>query len=106
MRNLLFLSNCFLEISENVRNLKNHEAAGLNRLTAEISKLSLDTIYNRTTYFVNGSLSNSVFSKHLETAEVVPILKSGKKGNCKIYRPISILSLPSKVFERIVLEKL
>ena len=76
MRNLFFYPTDFLEISKIVQNLKNHKAAGLDGLTAEILKVSLDVTCNRLTYFINESLSSGVFPKISQTAKVVPIFKS------------------------------
>ena len=46
------------------------------------------------------------FPRSLETVNMVPSFKSGKKSNCEKYVPISILSVLSKVFERVVFERL
>ena len=105
-KSLFFYPTDSLEISKFVRNLKNQKAAELDGLTAEILKVSLDVICDRLTHLVNESLSSGVFPKILKTAKVVPIFISGKKSSCKNYRPISILSVLSKVFERIVFERL
>ena len=105
-KSLFFYPTDSLEISKNVRKLKNHEAAGFDGLTAEILKVSLDVICDRLTYLVNESLLSGVFPKIWKTAKVVPIFKSGKKSNCENYRPISISSVLSKVFERVVFERL
>ena len=82
-----------LEISKIVRNLKNHKAAGLDGVTAEVLKVSFDLTCDRLTYLINESLSSGVFPKILKTAKVVPIFKSGNKSNCENYRPISLLSV-------------
>ena len=95
-----------LEISKFVQNLKNHKVARLDGLTAEILKVCLHVICGRLTCFINESLSSGVFPKILKTAKVVPIFKSGEKSNCENYRPISNLSVLSKVFERVVFERL
>ena len=42
----------------------------------------------------------------LKYAEVVPIYKSGKKSDVNNYRPISLLSPFSKIFESLVCESL
>ena len=70
-----------------MRILKNHKAAGLDGLTAENLKVSLDVICDRLTYLVNESLSSGVFPKISKAAKVVPIFKSGKKSYCENYRP-------------------
>mgnify|MGYP000940316211 CR=1 FL=1 len=103
---LFFYPTDILEISKVVWNLKNHKSAGLDGLTAEILKVSLAVIGDRLTHIVNESLSSGVFPKILKAAKVIPIFKSGKKSSCENYRPISVLSVLSKVFERVVFERL
>ena len=41
----------------------------------------------------------------MKVAEVIPIFKQGIKINCSNYRPISLLSSFSKVFEKIVCKR-
>ena len=55
---------------------------------------------------MNESLKSGTFPQVLKAARVVPIYKSGKKSIREIYRPISILSVLSKIFERVVHERL
>ena len=95
-----------LEVSKTVRNLENHRAVGLYGLTAKILKASHYVICDRLTYLVNESLSSGVFPKISKTAKMVPNFECGKKSNCENYRPIPILSVLSKVFERVVFERL
>ena len=105
-KSLFFYPTDSLEISKNVANLRNHKAAVLDGLTAEISKVSFVVICDRLTYLVNESLSSGFFPTILKAAKVVPIFKYGKKSNCEKYRPIQILSVLSKVFERVIFERL
>ena len=67
-KSLFCYSNDSSEISKNAQNLKNHKAAGLDGLTAEISKISADVICDRLNYFASESLSSG--------AKVVPIFRS------------------------------
>ena len=41
----------------------------------------------------------------MKVAEVIPIFKQGSKINCSNYRPISLLSSFSKIFEKIVYKR-
>ena len=52
------------------------------------------------------SYDTGVVPKEWRTANVVPVHKKGSKSDVKNYRPISLTSLVSKVFERIVRDKL
>ena len=45
---------------------------------------------------------NKIFPDELKIAEVTPIYKSGDKTSIEIYRPISVLSVFSKIFEKIM----
>ena len=51
---------------------------------------------------INSSLAAGVFPAQLKTAKVIPIHKSGSKMDVSIYRPISLLSSFSKIFEKIM----
>ena len=51
---------------------------------------------------VNSSLASGVFPSSLKTAKVVPIHKGGIKLDIQNYRPISLLSAFSKIFEKIM----
>ncbi|XP_065658943.1 uncharacterized protein LOC136083470 [Hydra vulgaris] len=48
------------------------------------------------------SIIQGVFPDDLKIAKIIPIFKEGEKTNVKHYRPISILSVFSKILERIL----
>ena len=54
------------------------------------------------THLINWSLRSGVFPSELKLAKVVPIFKAGDTSAINNYRPISVLSFFSKVFEKIV----
>ena len=45
-------------------------------------------------------MTEGVFSRHIKTARVIPLYKSGEKNNINNYRPISIVSFFFKIFEK------
>ena len=47
-----------------------------------------------------------MFPKKLKTAKVTPIFKSGSKEKTNNYRPISVLSPFSKIFEKLIHKRL
>ena len=55
---------------------------------------------------INKSLHEGSFPQPLKTALVCPIYKKNEKTNCDNYRPISLLSNVSKVFERIMYNRM
>ena len=55
---------------------------------------------------MNSSFRDGVFPRELKKARIVPIYKTGDKSLINNYRPISILSFYSKVFEKLMYNKL
>ena len=54
----------------------------------------------------NKSLAIAKIPKEWKLANIIPIFKSGKKDYVENYRPISLLPIVSKVFERCILNHL
>ena len=54
---------------------------------------------------INNDLSNNSFSNEAKVATVRPIYKKKSRGKIEHYRPVSILSCFSKVYEKFLLEK-
>jgi len=50
----------------------------------------------------NASLSKSIFLEKLRLAKLIPLFKSGSRLNPSNYRPISLLSHFSKIFEKLL----
>ncbi len=58
------------------------------------------------TYTVNLSLKHSIFTDHLKKAKVIPVYKAGNRCDINNYRPVSILSAFSKIYEKIIANRL
>ena len=58
------------------------------------------------TSIINKSLQQGKFPTLFKLARVIPLHKGGSKSEINNYRPISILPLLSKIFERIVYNQL
>ena len=54
------------------------------------------------TYLINSSINKGIFPNELKIAKVIPIFKSGDKTSIENYRLISVLSVFSKIFEKIM----
>ena len=63
-------------------------------------------IYSPLTYVINLSLKQGIFPDSLKVAKVIQIFKQGSRSLCNNYRPISVLSPLSKIFQRCILNQL
>ena len=57
------------------------------------------------TVIINQSLCTGVFPDNLKLAKVVPLFKKGNPHLLDNYRPISLLSTLSKIFEKVVFQQ-
>ena len=93
------------EVEGIVNNLKN-SAPGYDEIIASILKFSLPVIRSPPTHILNLSLLEGVFRNELKIANVLPLYKADDDMLFNNYRPVSVLSVLSKVFERIMYNRL
>ncbi|XP_037803588.1 uncharacterized protein LOC119598012 [Penaeus monodon] len=89
------------ELSVIIKSLK-HSAPGHDDISSEIIKECASEIIPHLKDLINKSFKTGIFPSHLQIAKVVPIYKKGDKTLPGNYRPISILSSFSKIFEKVV----
>ena len=94
------------EIKKLITNLDSKKSPGFDELSAKFLKLCAPHISETLANIFNASISNGVYPDLLKTARVTPIYKNGDKSDPSNYRPISVLSLMNKVFEKILHKRL
>ena len=90
------------EIADIVSNLKNSSSSGYDNIPTKLIKYCNNELAPIIAHINNQSLTDGIFPTSLKIARVVPIFKNGNASTVSNYRPISILSVFSKVFEKIV----
>ena len=94
------------EINGFIDRLDISKASGPFSVPSKILKTHKEALLKPLTAIVNKSLSEGTFPNLLKSATVVPIFKKNDKEKCSNYRPISLLSNLSKIFERAMYDRI
>lgn len=94
------------EVGKVINTLKNHTSQGIDKLTSTTIKKTKNNIIKPLTYIINTMIETAVFPDPLKYAVITPVHKGGAKEDPNNYRPISVLPVLSKIFERIILDKI
>ena len=88
------------------KSLPLNKAPGPDKVSAHTIKDCLPVILGPLTEIINCSILSIIFPNKWREAEVIPILKDGDYEEAANNRPLSLLTVASKVCEKIVLSQI
>ena len=94
------------EVARNIRNLAASASVGRDGISVKMIQTSRSAIAAPLCNIFNCSIAAGSFPSAWKTGLVVPIYKKGEHSNVSNYRPITILPVISRLFERIVIKSL
>ena len=86
--------------------LSKSKATGLDNISAKIIRECADLISVSLCDLFNKSLVSGIFPDDWKCARVTLLFKQGEPSDLNNYRPISVISVIAKVFERIIYDQL
>ena len=78
------------------------KATGLDKIYSRLLRECPDLITESLCLIFNRPITTGIFPHEWKCAKVVPIHKQGKRNCVDNYRPISIVPVVAKAFERII----
>jgi hypothetical protein len=91
-----------IELVKIISGLKNKNSCGPDLLSNKMLKKEKFTFARLLKPLINDSLNDGIFPSCLKIAMVIPIFKKGNNNDMNNYRPISLLPVMSKVFEKVI----
>lgn len=92
----------FIEIRDIIDSLKNSNSKDAYELNTSTVKSVKDIIIIPLTNAINRCIESNTFPDFLKLAKVIPIHKKGDMEDPNNYRPISILPIFSKIYEKVL----
>ena len=82
------------------------KATGVDKLSCNIIKLGKPVLQSPLTGLINLSIQTSTFPDSLKRAQVTPLNKKNDPMKNSNFRPVSILTSISKLYEKVISEQL
>lgn len=95
-----------IKIDSIISSFQNKFSSGIDEVPIIVLKKARKYIVTPLAHLINSSLISGIFPNQLKIAKIVPIYKKGSVTQPESYRPVSLLTSTSKIYERVVYEQL
>ena len=93
---------CSYELEQSIKNLKNKKE-NIYNISVKILKQTAWIIANKLSELLNTCVSQGTYPSVFKIGKIIPIYKKrGDKSDCSSYRPITLLPIFNKIFEKII----
>ena len=93
-------------IGKIIQNLDSNKAHGHDNISIRMLKICGDSIYEPLETSFRQALLTGVFPSEWKKGNIVPVHKKCDKQNIKNYRPVSLLPICGKIFERLIFNEM
>jgi hypothetical protein len=93
----------FIEVRDCINNFKNKRSRDIYGLNIELIKMVKNILITPLTKLFNLCISMNSFPDCLKKSLIIPIFKKGDANDKNNYRPVSLLPIFSKIFEKLMM---
>ena len=97
---------CSDDIVKIMRSLDPNKAYGQNEISIRMIKICASSISKPLAILFRNCLESECFPKEWKKGNIVPVHKEHDKQLIKNYRPVSLLPICSKIFEKVIFNSL
>ena len=90
------------DVFKEIKRLKPRKATQITDIPVKILKENADIFSAYICDFLNETIKSGKFPAILKNGDITAVFKKGFKGSKENYRPVSILPIISKIFEKII----
>ena len=94
------------DINNIIKSLNVNKATGPDGIPAKFIRMSANVIDSHLTNIIDKDIDQNNYSENAKTANVKPVFKKDGRTKIKNYRPVSLLNIFSKIYERYLHESL
>jgi Notch-like protein len=88
------------------RSLKWRNSCGYDEVPSKMVKLTMQFISSLLIHICNRMLVTGTFPTRLKFSQILPVFKKGNRVEISAYRPVSLLTSFSKIFEKFIYNRL
>jgi len=96
----------YKELNKALTELKRNKSCGYDDITSNVAIHVVECIRKPLFYLITSSFEHSTFPDKLKVAKVNPVYKNGDCNNMSNYRPISLLPVFSKIYEKVIYNRI
>lgn len=94
------------EIFTIIKSLKNTKSTGYDEITTDIIKRVAPVIAPVLSHSINICINEGTYPDELKVSIIIPLFKKTDKENMNYYRPIALIPILSKIFEKVIYQRL
>ena len=94
------------DVAQAMNQMKTTKSVGTDKISSYFLKLAIPYVSKSIAQLLNISTRNCIFPESWKTARVTPIFKEGDKSEPSNYRPISVLPVLTRLFEKLIFSQL
>jgi retron-type reverse transcriptase len=94
------------EMRKSIAQINTGKSPGEDTIPARLIKDNINYFAPLLTELFNKIISEGVYPSNEKIAKIIPLFKKGDKSNAANYRPISLLNICNKIFERLIFDQI